>query len=665
MAHAPSANSAVTEEQATPSSQGFSKLVERGRSFSGRERHCCFLNIGDSPLARRRFANVSAASGLDLIDDGRGVALVDWDHDGDLDVWISNRNAPRLRLLRNDIPAVNHFLQLRLLGSGRDTNRDAIGARVEVTVVDPENAEVRNRFIQTLRAGEGFLSQSSSWLHFGLSGADQIKRVLVQWPTSTGSVRSEEFTGLQVDRRYELVQGTGNPHDVLGRQKELAIRPASPRPAPPTDNARIPLDVRLPLPDHLIYRDLDGQQQVARTTGDMRLLINFWASNCTPCVRELSELTQRAEELKQAGISVLALLVNIVETDIDSQLSEAQRLIQRIGFPFAVGQADTAHVSLFQNYHDFAISQNRLLPIPSSFLFDEKGQVSVIYKGPVSADQLIEDIKLESSTALGQLAQQHALLPGSVIDHEVTRRAASARLASSRSTLAKALLKMRGSTGLAQWGSLAVDQFATVAKILSDEGDAHNDYGWALAQVGKLKEARSRLKKAIEIDPTNWLYHANLGYVLENLGDAESAFRSFQSALHLDENNAQVNYLLGNNRYGQKEYDEALVYFFRTIELQADHAAAEQRLGVIYALRGENDTAIQHYRRACKLSPEFAVAHHQLGVVLASMGEFTYAVEHLGRAVTLDPRNEQAKQQLRMAREMMEKGSREQSGVVE
>ena len=69
------------------------------------ERHCCFLNTR-GPV----FANVSAVSGLDLIDDGRGLALVDWDHDGDLDAWISNRNAPRLRLLRNNSDTSNRFL---------------------------------------------------------------------------------------------------------------------------------------------------------------------------------------------------------------------------------------------------------------------------------------------------------------------------------------------------------------------------------------------------------------------------------------------------------------------------------------------------------------------------------------------------------------------------
>ena len=69
------------------------KLIRSGRSFSGRERNCCFLNLGDG----KSFANISAASGLDMIHDGRAVAMSDWDADGDVDLWIASRTGPRVR----------------------------------------------------------------------------------------------------------------------------------------------------------------------------------------------------------------------------------------------------------------------------------------------------------------------------------------------------------------------------------------------------------------------------------------------------------------------------------------------------------------------------------------------------------------------------------------
>ena len=124
-----------------------SRMVREGRSWSGRERNCSFLNTGSE-----RFATVSAISGLDFPDDARAIGLVDWDQDGDQDLWVSNRNAPRLRFLRNDTPSGSHFLGLRLQGDGTTTNRDAIGARVEVA------GAAGRTLLKTLRAGEGFLS---------------------------------------------------------------------------------------------------------------------------------------------------------------------------------------------------------------------------------------------------------------------------------------------------------------------------------------------------------------------------------------------------------------------------------------------------------------------------------------------------------------------------
>ncbi|MCH8922832.1 MAG: hypothetical protein IIA67_06750, partial [Planctomycetes bacterium] len=112
-----------------PSTFGaLSAMLREGRSFSGHERNCCFLSTLSSLKAGRRFANISAISGIDFPDDGRALAQVDWDHDGDLDLWVSNRNAPRVRFLRNDVPHSGHFLALRLVGNGKTTNRDAIGA---------------------------------------------------------------------------------------------------------------------------------------------------------------------------------------------------------------------------------------------------------------------------------------------------------------------------------------------------------------------------------------------------------------------------------------------------------------------------------------------------------------------------------------------------------
>ena len=168
------------------------RFIRQGRSFSGREAHCVFLNTRDG-----RFADVSASANLNLDDDGRAVGWVDWDHDGDLDLWIVNRNGPQLRFLQNELPRGQHHYVAFLL-RGVDGNRDGIGARVSVT----SNGETQTR---TLRAGDGYLAQSSKWLHFGLGSTSEVETVTVRWPSGN----SESFAGVVVNGRFELVEGKG------------------------------------------------------------------------------------------------------------------------------------------------------------------------------------------------------------------------------------------------------------------------------------------------------------------------------------------------------------------------------------------------------------------------------------------------------------------------
>ncbi|MDP7656788.1 MAG: VCBS repeat-containing protein, partial [Roseibacillus sp.] len=130
----------------------FSELAQRirdGASFSGRERHCAFLNTGQG-----RFADISAVSGFGLPSDGRGLAITDWDHDGDLDLWLSNRSAPRAQFLQNRIPPQGSgWIAFRLQGDpSRNCPQDGIGSQVElVTGNSPQ------RRIKTLHAGNGLM----------------------------------------------------------------------------------------------------------------------------------------------------------------------------------------------------------------------------------------------------------------------------------------------------------------------------------------------------------------------------------------------------------------------------------------------------------------------------------------------------------------------------
>ncbi|CAN5354058.1 hypothetical protein BH23VER1_BH23VER1_08140 [soil metagenome] len=351
-------------------------MMKSGAAFSGHERNCAFLNQRDGT-----FATVSAISGLDFPDDGRAAAHLDWDGDGDLDLWVANRSAPQLRFLRNDLAGQNRSLAVQL--EGRTCNRDAIGARLELYLEGRAAPLVR-----TLRAGGGFLAQSSKWVHFGLGQASGIDRLLVRWPGGA----AEEIRDLQPDGRYRIVQGMGAPQRVPARTVRL-VATDPPLEANVSAVAQVLSHSLIPLPA-LAYRDWDGNSSQV-FTGNPRqpgqpVLLNLWASWCAPCIAELGAFSKQHAAIQRAGLRVVGLSVDGVGSDGD--LTAAKRLADNLGLPFATGVADAKLVEKIQLVHDMAFEFHQELPVPCSILIDSQGRMSAIYKGPVTVDQILADV---------------------------------------------------------------------------------------------------------------------------------------------------------------------------------------------------------------------------------------------------------------------------------
>jgi hypothetical protein len=104
---------------------------------------------------------------------GRGAAPADYDNDGDLDVFIVNLNE-RAVLLRNEGGNRRGYLEVRL--AGRASNRDGVGARVEV------QAGGRTQVAEKVASG-GYLSQRDPRLHFGLGEERSVQRLRIVWPS--------------------------------------------------------------------------------------------------------------------------------------------------------------------------------------------------------------------------------------------------------------------------------------------------------------------------------------------------------------------------------------------------------------------------------------------------------------------------------------------------
>ena len=128
---------------------------------------------------------------------GRGAAVWDYDDDGDLDVVVSHVDLEAtVALLRNDGGNAAHWIGVRLVGTKGPAS--AIAATVTVT------AGGRTR-VRINQPATSYLSSSDPRVHFGLGDARRVDRLHVRWPDGT----SQTVRDLRADRYVTVVQGRG------------------------------------------------------------------------------------------------------------------------------------------------------------------------------------------------------------------------------------------------------------------------------------------------------------------------------------------------------------------------------------------------------------------------------------------------------------------------
>ncbi|MFN0100628.1 MAG: CRTAC1 family protein [Bryobacteraceae bacterium] len=142
-----------------------------------------------------QFRDVAAEVGRDFFAPkvARGLAIGDFDRDGDLDVLITTNGGPA-HLYRNDVTNGNRSIRFRL--EGRQSNRDAIGAVIRIFAADGQQ-------MRTVRSGSSYLSASSLAATFGVGKSTSVERAVIYWPSG----RTDEFKNLATGRTYHCVEG--------------------------------------------------------------------------------------------------------------------------------------------------------------------------------------------------------------------------------------------------------------------------------------------------------------------------------------------------------------------------------------------------------------------------------------------------------------------------
>ena len=153
------------------------------------------LNTPDNMYRNDGTVFVDVASTIGCLDNQHSscVSAGDFNNDGYLDLYVNN-NGTANRLFKNNANSTNKWIIFKL--QGITSNRSAIGSRV--TIRTGANTQIRE-----VEGGSGGKGQNSLPLEFGIGTATVIDSVIVRW--SNGTI--QRFANIVPNRIVNLIEG--------------------------------------------------------------------------------------------------------------------------------------------------------------------------------------------------------------------------------------------------------------------------------------------------------------------------------------------------------------------------------------------------------------------------------------------------------------------------
>ncbi|HXM39897.1 MAG TPA: FG-GAP-like repeat-containing protein [Bryobacteraceae bacterium] len=548
------AKSPVTNSPAPDYENGWNainQLIREDCSWCGREPNVFYKRIRPAGGGAAKFVDFSGVSGVDFADDSRAFAVTDIDGDGNLDIVLKSRLGAQIRILRNNCGVGGRSIALRLRGV--ESNRDAIGARIEV-----------NGRVQYLSAGSGFLSQHSKRIHCGLGQADQAQ-VAIVWPSG----RQQQFANLRAGMCYDIAEGSEPVQAVPFRPRTgISAAPVQAVNQPKFGSAWL-LDP-VPLPD-----TRKGPGFLLLTAG------NASGRNLPPGLPfEVVDVTRAAPDLA-AQYSIFRRYLFELRADLELPML------------LLVDDRSRAH-----KYYAEMPSAGTLRADLETLRGGRSAELALPFAGLYYSPQRRNHLKL--ATALYWAGYPDQAIP---YLNEVLRQSPDNW---------KALFALGQIHFEADRWKAALENYRSVLRIRPAHFAALLGAGEACARLNDPAEAEKLLREAAEADPKSADAANQLGLVLAGQGRAAEAKERFQRAISLDREHAGAINNLGVLYLKLGQTNDAIAAFRYGIETVPGDETLYLNLGRLYISLGDREKARDVIERLLSRKPGDPVAMRAL-----------------------------------------------------
>ena len=108
----------------------------------------------------------------------------------------------------------------------------------------------------------------------------------------------------------------------------------------------------------------------------------------------MKQLAAEGEAWRARGLDVLALNVDSLQPGSTRTPAQIATALERLSWPYDCGLATPEIVESFSHAMQSFVLKQESLRLPTSFLLDSRGQLAIIYKGPIESTQLAQDLPI-------------------------------------------------------------------------------------------------------------------------------------------------------------------------------------------------------------------------------------------------------------------------------
>jgi Flp pilus assembly protein TadD len=158
-------------------------------------------------------------------------------------------------------------------------------------------------------------------------------------------------------------------------------------------------------------------------------------------------------------------------------------------------------------------------------------------------------------------------------------------------------------------------------------------------QVKYWHDSVTLFEHTVRVTNNNYTIDNNLGVALQARGRLDEAISHFRMALQSNPEYFNAYYNLANALKAQGKLDEAVSYYYQALKIKPDDAGVHNNLGTALQARGRLDDAVDQYQKALQIQPDLPSAHNNLGSIFLMQRKPDDAVVHLRQALLLNPEN--------------------------